>query len=80
VKNRQTGSVIVGIIIGVVLGLAAALALAQVLERFLFEVNAREPTFFIAAPVLFVVVALLASWVPARRAARIAPARALKEE
>ena len=68
------------VVFGIVLGLAAALALAKVLERFLFEVNAREPTFFIAAPVLFVVVALLASWVPARRAARIAPARALKEE
>jgi putative ABC transport system permease protein len=68
------------VVFGIVLGLAAALALARVLERFLFEVSAREPTFFIAAPVLFVVVALLASWVPARRAARIAPARALKEE
>jgi putative ABC transport system permease protein len=68
------------VVFGIVLGLATALALAKVLERFLFEVNAREPTFFIAAPVLLAAVALLASWVPARRAARIAPARALKDE
>jgi putative ABC transport system permease protein len=68
------------VVFGIVLGLATALALATVLEKFLFEVNAREPTFFIAAPVLLAAVALLASWVPARRAARIAPARALKDE
>jgi putative ABC transport system permease protein len=68
------------VVFGIVLGLATALALGKVLEKFLFEVNAREPTFFIAAPVLLAAVALLASWVPARRAARIAPARALKDE
>lgn len=65
---------------GIILGLAVALALAKVLESFLFEVSAREPAYFVAAPVLLAVVALLASWFPARRAARIAPARALKEE
>lgn len=68
------------VVFGIVLGLATALALAKVLERFLFEVSAREPAYFVAAPVLLAAVAILASWVPARRAARIAPARALKEE
>jgi putative ABC transport system permease protein len=68
------------VISGIVLGLAAALALARVLESFLFEVSVHEPAYFVGAPVLLALVALLASWVPARRAARIAPARALKEE
>jgi predicted permease len=65
---------------GIGLGLLIALALSRVLESLLFEVSAREPTWFVAAPVLLTAVALFASWVPARRASRIAPARALKEE
>lgn len=68
------------VVLGIVLGLAAALALSKLVESLLFEVSAREPTYFVAAPVLLAVVALLASWVPARRAARIAPARVLKDE
>jgi putative ABC transport system permease protein len=68
------------VVMGIVLGLATAWALSRLVESLLFQVSAREPTYFIAAPVLLALVALLASWVPARRAARIAPARALKDE
>jgi predicted permease len=68
------------VVSGIILGLAAALALTRVLESFLFGVSAQEPAYFVGAPVLLALVALLASWVPARRAARIAPGRALKEE
>ena len=68
------------VVSGTILGLAFALALTRVLESFLFEVSVHEPAYFVAAPVLLAAVALLASWVPARRAARIAPAGALKEE
>jgi predicted permease len=68
------------VVSGIVLGLAAALALTRLMESLLFEVSTREPAYFVAAPVFLAMVAVLASWVPARRAARIAPARALKEE
>lgn len=68
------------VIFGIVLGLGAAIALSRVLESFLFEVNAHDPTYFVGAPVLLALVAIFASWIPARRASRIAPALALKEE
>jgi putative ABC transport system permease protein len=68
------------VVTGIVLGLATAWVLSRLVESLLFEVSAREPAYFVAAPVLLTLVALLASWLPARRAARIAPARALKDE
>jgi putative ABC transport system permease protein len=84
-RPGQVLSLVVGqglkwVVSGIVLGLLAALALTRVLQSWLFEVSAHEPTWFVAAPVLLAVVGLFASWLPARRASRIAPARALKEE
>jgi len=63
---------------GVVVGLAAALALAQVISSFLFGVSARDPLVFVAAPLVLAGVALLAVWLPARKASRTDPIIALR--
>jgi putative ABC transport system permease protein len=66
--------------IGVAIGLAGALALAKVMKHFLFEVSAADPIVFAGVAILLVVVALLACWIPARRAAKVDPMIALRAE
>ncbi|HEY2433175.1 MAG TPA: ABC transporter permease [Vicinamibacterales bacterium] len=65
---------------GVGFGLAAGAAAAQVLRSLLFGVSALDPIAFGGAALLFVAVALGASYVPARRALRVDPVRALRAE
>jgi putative ABC transport system permease protein len=66
--------------IGVGVGLALALALSPVIGSQLVDHNPRDPVVFTAVPVLLAAVSLLASFVPARRAARIDPLSALRHE
>ena len=66
--------------VGVVIGLAAAFGLAQLITTFLFGVTARDPFVFVGIPVLLGTVALLAVWMPARRASRVDPLVALRYE
>ena len=63
---------------GVVAGLAAAAALTRVLERLLFEVEPLDPWTFAVTALLLLVVATVASCVPARRCMRLAPVDALR--
>jgi putative ABC transport system permease protein len=65
---------------GALLGLAGAYWLTPVLQSFLFEVKTVDPVTFIGAPLMLVVVALLACYLPARRAMRLDPLVALREE
>ncbi len=65
---------------GVALGLAGSLVLARALEGMLFEVSVSDPTTFISVAVLMAVVALLAAFIPARRASRVDPLTALRHE
>jgi putative ABC transport system permease protein len=65
---------------GVTLGLVAACALTRVLQGLLFGVSATDPATFAAVAGVLVVAALLASYLPARRAARLDPATVLREE
>jgi len=65
---------------GVAAGITAAFGLTRLLSSFLFEVRPRDPVVFIASPILLVVIALLAAWVPARRATRVDPVNALRWE
>jgi len=71
-------AVLIGL--GVIGGLAAATGLARYLEGMLFGLTPLDPATFAAATVLFVVVALVASYVPARRATRVDPLVALRAE
>lgn len=63
---------------GVVLGVGGALALTRVMKDLLFGVSATDPVTFTGIALLFIVVALAASYIPARRAARIDPMKALR--
>ena len=65
---------------GIALGLAAALAGTRLLAGLLFGVTATDPAPFIACPLLLAAAALLASWLPSRRAAAIEPRIALQAE
>jgi putative ABC transport system permease protein len=65
---------------GVAAGLAAALAASRLLEGMVFGVSATDPTTFVAIAALLAAVALVASYVPARRAARVDPMTALRDE
>jgi putative ABC transport system permease protein len=66
--------------IGMAIGLAAALALSQLLKTMLFGVSATDPLTFIAIVILLAAVALLACWIPARRATKVDPIIALRWE
>jgi putative ABC transport system permease protein len=65
---------------GVASGVATALLLCRVLESFLFGVGTTDPATFVAVGLLFAGVALLACWIPMRRAAAVNPAEALRCE
>ncbi|HTX65493.1 MAG TPA: ABC transporter permease [Opitutaceae bacterium] len=66
--------------LGLVLGLAAAAGAAQLLRSLLFAVRPLDPLVFSGVTVLFAGVALLAAWLPARRATRVDPLVALRAE
>ena len=68
------------VIAGVALGLAGSFGAAQALRGLLFGVGATDPATFAATTLFLVVVALLAAYLPARRATRVAPTEALRAE
>lgn len=65
---------------GLTLGLGLATAATRVLDSLLFGVTARDAATFSAAAILFALIALAATWLPARRATRVDPAVALRAE
>jgi putative ABC transport system permease protein len=65
--------------LGIALGGAGALAAGSLLTRLLFGVQSSDPTTFVAVSMVLAAVALLAAAVPARRAARLDPVAALRE-
>ncbi|MHB8486957.1 MAG: ABC transporter permease [Candidatus Acidiferrales bacterium] len=67
-------------VIGLVIGIALSLAATQLISSLLFDVKATDPLTFLTVAVLLTAVALLASYIPARRAMRLDPMIALRYE
>jgi ABC-type antimicrobial peptide transport system permease subunit len=67
-------------LIGVAIGMVLAFALTRVMAELLYEVSATDATIFIAVPLLITAVALIACYVPVRRAVKIDPMIALRHE
>jgi len=72
---RQGGTVALA---GIVVGFGAALAGSRLVESLLYGVSPRDPAIFALTTLMLLVVALVACWVPARRAARINPVETLR--
>lgn len=68
------------VLAGGVLGLAAAYGLAQLIGQFLVGIEPGDPITLIGVPLLLGGIALLAAFVPARRASRVDPVEALRRE
>jgi predicted permease len=66
--------------VGVAVGILGALALTRLLSTLLYSITPADPVTFATAPAILLVVAALACWIPARRAARIDPMLALRHD
>jgi len=67
-------------LVGMVVGIAASFGLTRMIASFLFGVKTWDPTAFIVVPAVLCTVAFIAVWLPAMRASRVEPMRALRVE
>jgi len=74
---RQGGTVV---LIGLAIGLMGALALTRVMEAILFDVSPTDPATYAVVTVVLLGIGLLATYLPARRAASVDPVEALRAD
>ena len=72
----RQGMILAGV--GIAIGLVAALLLTQLMSSLLYKVSSRDVATFVVAPLLFLTIALLTSYVPARRATKVDPMEAMR--
>ena len=65
---------------GIIIGLLLAIGTAKILSGILYGIRALDPIAFTVAPVVMTTAALIATWLPARRATRVDPVQALRSE
>jgi len=80
ILSLMVGQVVSLALAGVLLGIGGAFALTRLLSDLLFQVSATDPATFVGISILFVLVGVSASYMPARRAANIDPMAALRYE
>jgi putative ABC transport system permease protein len=66
--------------VGAAVGVMGALVLARLMTSLLYEVHPNDPVTFVGVTVTLLLIALMASYVPARRATKVAPSRALRAQ
>ena len=83
-RRRVLAQVVLGgvfpTLAGILMGIGAALATSRFLTAFLFETDPADPGVFLAVSSIFVAVAILASYLPGRRAAGLDPVEVLRAE
>jgi ABC-type antimicrobial peptide transport system permease subunit len=79
-RNMVIGQGMLLALAGVAIGIAGAFGLTRFLASFLFGVKTLDPVVFVVMPMLLSAIALLAIWIPARRATQVDPMAALRLE
>ena len=65
---------------GSVVGILGAFTVTRVMRKFLFQTSPADPLTYVLVPILFAVLAIVAAWIPARRASRVEPMQVLRGE